>query len=731
MQASRGMPVRSHQHTNTPTHLHTIPPSHQPTNPPTGPTKKGERMISTIVVGAVSYIGVKIYLKGKKRKKLITVLVDASPTDEQKSSFQAFIPQKMGPFLSETHRQQMQEVSAGKQEISQTEKKMDRALVIASANMGVAAISWFYPPLVLITIPGLIYGTIPLYQLAYKDMKEGRLSSYVVDAIGTTGMAMGGFFRTIVLGTWIFTIGRNLLLKSEDNSKKNLMNLFVEQPRSVWVLVDDVEVEIPFEKLQAGDIIIISAGQSIPVDGPITDGFASVDQHTLTGESKPVEKRVGDAVLASTVVLAGRIYVETQKTGDETVAMQIGEVLKQTADFKSLMQSRGEVIADQTVLPTLGMSVFVWPFLGFSATLAVLTNTFGYKMRAFAPASMLTFLNIASQQGILIKDGRSLDLLKQVDTVVFDKTGTLTREEPTVDRIHTCANVHEDDILRYAAAAEYRQTHPIAKAILTAANKRKLHWPKLDDARYEVGYGIQVNLSARVVRVGSERFMAIEGINIPPEISAIQEVCHSQGHSLVMVAFDEELVGAIELRATLRPETKRVISSLRQRQMSIYIISGDHEQPTKKLAQALGVEHYFANTLPENKAALIAKLQKEGKSICFVGDGINDSIALKKANVSVSLRGATTMAMDTAQIVLMDGSLNQLDQLFDIAQNFEVNMRNNLLISTIPSVICIGGILFFHWGVTIGMALTGTTLLIGIGNTMLPLLSSQNTKSIG
>jgi Cu2+-exporting ATPase len=222
--------------------------------------------------------------------------------------------------------------------------------------------------------------------------------------------------------------------------------------------------------------------------------------------------------------------------------------------------------------------------------------------------------------------------------------------------------------------------------------------------------------------------MMLEGSDIPTEINIIQASCHEEGHSFIMLASDDKLMGIIELHATLRPEAKQVIKDLHQRNMSVYIISGDHEQPTKKLAQVLGIDHYFANTLPEEKAALVAKLQAEGKSVCFVGDGINDSIALKKANVSVSLSGATTMAMDTAQIVLMDGSLQQLDQLFNIAQDFEQNMKNNLRISVIPTAICIGGIIFFHWGVFIAHILMGSTLFAGIGNTMLPLLKSERTN---
>ena len=404
--------------------------------------------------------------------------------------------------------------------------------------------------------------------------------------------------------------------------------------------------------------------------------------------------------MASTVVLAGRIGVRISKTGEETVAMQIGKILDQTAELKSSLQSQGEVMADKLALPVLGLGMLFYPLFGFSSAAAVFTNELGYKMRLFAPASMLTFLNIASQQGILIKDGRSLELLNQVDTVVFDKTGTLTLEQPMVGQIHTYNGVCQDDVLRYAAAAEDGQTHPIAKAILAAANQRELAWPKIVDAKYEMGYGIQVNLSDRVIRVGSDRFMAMSDIEIASEVKDVQEHCHEHGHSLVLVAVDSQIVGVIELHGTIRPEAKEVINGLRERGMSMYIISGDHEAPTKKLAETLGIEHYFANTLPENKANLVSKLQEEGKSVCFVGDGINDSIALKKANVSVSLRGATMIATDTAQIVLMDGSLNRLENMFDVAERLSKNMKTNYHLSTMPCVICISGIVLFHWGIT-------------------------------
>ncbi|MGB0386868.1 MAG: heavy metal translocating P-type ATPase [Ardenticatenaceae bacterium] len=714
---------------------------------------------TAVVTSGLLYQRVKTYQENKKKKErpwtwhaerlrrtenenpLIKSIAKGAQFDKKTDSVISFTSNGMARvteilhlhklgFLSK-HRQQMEDMAGGRYDIvSPAEKRTNQAFSIASVNLGIVGMSLFYPPIVWLAVPGMIINSMHFYKLAYNALfKEHRISSYVLDALAVSGALIGQYFYAVAVLNWAGMLGRKLLLQSENNTKSNLSNLFGEQPRSVWVLThDEVEVEIPFEALHSGDTIIVSAGQMIPVDGIIERGAAKIDQHKLTGESQPIEKGVGEPVLASTLVLAGKLYIQVEKTGHQTVAMQIGQLLEETADFKNSVQSRGEVIADGLVLPTLGLSLVTFSLLGLNSGLAVLCNKFGYKLRIYAPASMLTFLDIATQEGILIKDGRSLELLNQIDTIVFDKTGTLTLEQPTVGTIHTCNGVSENEILRYTAAAEQGQTHPIAKAILTAANERLLSWPQTLDARYEIGYGVKVELPDRVIRVGSNKFMSMEGITIPPEMTQAQQDSHEQGHSLIMVAFDKQLVGAIELHATIRPEAKRVINTLRQRHIEMYIISGDHEQPTKKLAQSLGIDHYFANTLPENKAQLVEQLREEGKSICFIGDGINDTIALKKANVSVSLSGATTIATDTAQVVLMDGTLNQLPYLFDMAQEFNLNMRNNLIIATVPTMIGLGGVFFFHWGFFSVIVLSQISGLLGIGNTMYPLLKQKRRK---
>jgi len=604
------------------------------------------------------------------------------------------------------------------------EKEINRYLAVSSTSLVLTTLGALaYSPLIIFSIPLLIYAGIYRLKKAYHTIvKEHKITAALVDSIAIIGMMItGNYFATALLLTF-FYYSRKLLRKTEDHSRKHLVNIFGKQPRSVWVISDGIELEIPFSQLKINDIVVINAGETIPIDGVIHSGVANIDQHILTGESQPIEKRVDETVFAGTVVLEGQIYIRVEKTGKETAAAQIGLILDNTADFKASMQSYGERIIDKGALPTLAVSVVTLPILGAMSALAALNTGFGYQMRITAPLSMLNFLTTASKNGILIKDGRSLELLSQVDTVVFDKTGTLTKEQPHVGKIHCCGDIEENELLTYAATAEYKQTHPIALAILTEVKLRRLNVVPITQAKYEVGYGIKVSVETKVIRVGSVRFMEMEGIPIPLEMNILQEERLEQGHSLVFIALNDQLAGAIELYPTIRPEAKQIVAKLKQRGLSVYIISGDHEQPTQNLAQKLGIENYFAETLPEDKANLIAQLQQEGKVVCFVGDGINDSIALKKSQVSISLRGASTVATDTASIILMDSHLNQLDHLFEIAQKFKMNMINNLNLSIIPGLICWGGVFFLNFGIVTTIILYEASLLAGVWNAMSPSL---------
>lgn len=600
----------------------------------------------------------------------------------------------------------------------------DHYIATATAAMGLATAGAFiYPPLRLLSLPLVLYTALPLFQRSYNALcKEHRLKAVGLDSLAIVGALAARYYFLSALECCLYFMGQKLLHTMKDHSRTKLTDVFAELPRCVCLLRNGTEEQVPYTALGVGDVIVVHAGETVPVDGQITAGIASVDQRLLTGEAQPAEKGVGDRVFAATIVLTGRICIQVDKAGTDIVVAHIDDILNRAADFQGSQQTRAEEIADRAVLPTLGLSACALSMLGRVSAVAVLSANYLDTTRFASPLGMLNFLTLASQRGILIKDGRTLEVLNQVDTVVFDKTGTLTLQQPYVGQIYTCNGMRADELLTYAAAAETKQSHPIAHAIVQAAHERDLCVPALDEAHYEVGYGITIQVAGRCVRVGSARFMELEGITIPHDIRALQTSSHEQGHSLVCVAMNERLGGAIALHATIRPEAQRIIGSLRRRHLSTYIISGDHAQPTTKLAQALGIDHVFAETLPEDKARLIAQLQQEGRSVCFVGDGINDAIALQQANVSISLRGASTVATDTAQLILMDQSLNQLDHLFDVAQQFDTNMKITLATALIPGFLCVSGVFALHLGIFSASMLYTLSFVASVGNAMRPWL---------
>jgi len=670
----------------------------------------------------------------KVSKKLKNILKESDDESEAISSkalrkagtldvaYQKFIQKKIDPFFGDVRRCQLQELSAT-EELPEQEKEANRDMGIASVNMAIAiSCELFFPAGLVMTIPFSLYMTLRHYKKMCRSLfKEHRISIAAADSLLTTWALLAGFLFPAALGIFLFAVSLKLLSKTKEISQEKLISVFGRHPRSVWILSEDTEIEIPFEKLQTGDIFVVNVGEIVPADGVITKGMGSLDQQSLTGESQPAEKGTGDQVFASTVLLSGRIHVRAEKAGQETVAAKIGEILNRTVDYKTSLESKTEQIVDRSAVPMLILSGMAYPAAGTSGALAILASNPGYNMRVVSPLSTLNRIKLLSQSSILVKDGRALERLSETDTVIFDKTGTLTLEQPCVSRVHSCNGFSEETLLTYAAAAEHRQTHPIAKAILSAAKERKLNLPDIEDNFYEIGYGIRGILDGRTVRVGSERFMEIEDISVPNIIRAIQETSVMQGNSLVMVAVENRLAGAIELHPAIRTEAREVVAQFRHLGISTYIVSGDHENPTQMLARELGIDHYHAGILPEQKAEIVRQLQKDGKKVCFVGDGINDALALKEADMSVSLRGAATVAVDTAQIILMDGNMANLPYLFGVSKDFKSDQKRNLIITGIPSMICIGGVFLFHFGIYSSILLFYSGLGIGTWRATRPL----------
>ena len=709
----------------------------------------------------------------RRAQRLFQAIVEQlAVVDEQ---YQQFVQQHIDPLLGKTRHGQLQEMlGAEPLVLSRDERLANRRFGMGMTSLMLSLVGqWAFPPLIPLAVGIGLLGSSAAYLYAYEEWKRTkRLGAIHLLCVYSLYLWLGGNAAAGGMGAALFGLMLKTKTLSENRSRNNLVSMFQLQPDKVWVRSNGSEIEIPFTQLQIGDFIVLQAGQIIPVDGTIVAGAATIDQHMLTGEAQPIEKRVGDAVLAATLVISGQVDVKVEKTSKETTAGQIAEILNRTADNSKPNVRAGISTIDWLVLPTLALSAASWPFIGTAGAVSLIGANSTFTSQLSGSLAMLNFLNLAARSGILIKEAHALERLSKIDTIVFDKTGTLTLEQPHIAQIHTLTSHSAEQVLWFAAAAEARQMHPIARAILDAAAERKLQLPAIDQAHYEVGYGIKVRLieadkrintqrvpedervisddsltsspchldfdelsrvvtpspNHPVIRVGSGRFMTMEGIALPEQVQRLTEACQGQGHSLVMVAVNDELVGVIELQPTVRPEAQQIIQGLHEDGLALYIISGDQEAPTRSLAHTLGMTGYFANTLPEAKANLVARLQNEGRTVCFIGDGINDAIAMRQADVSISLRGATTVATDTAQIILMKGNLEQLRYLFQLAWEFERNLKHNVRFTMGVSAVAVSGILLAGFTFVATEVFYSLSLFGGLAIAMKPLLTHRKPK---
>jgi Cu2+-exporting ATPase len=625
-------------------------------------------------------------------------------------------------------------LDAKSKEADETAKQFDVLSKVSVVNLGVATLRQFvYPGLAPLHLALLSYTNYPILKKAETSLLAEKKVGHNMTAVlvSVTGLAISQYFA-IALFQWLYYLGSQIVAKTTAHSQKLIIENFGQLPDKAWVLKEGIEIETSLIEINVNDIVVVNTGEVIPVDGIIANGNAMIDQHALTGEAQPAEKRAGERVFASTIIMSGKIHIKVEQAGEETTFFKITQILNNSAHFKTKIQLRGEKWADKIALPFIGSSALSFILLGPTVGLVVLASNFGNRIKIIGALGTLNHLNLAYKSGILIKDGRALEALHQIDVVLFDKTGTLTDKIPQVGKIIQCADYGENDLLSYAATAERKVAHPIAQAIINKAEELKLTLPDIDDSKYQMGYGIKVNLKDQIICVGSVRFMEMEGIAIPQKIESAMAEAHTQGYSLTMVAINHKLAGAIEIQAAVRPEVKQIISDLRQHGIKHFaVVSGDHKQPTQKLAESLGMDGYFYEVLPEDKALIVEKLQKQGKFVGFVGDGINDVVAMKQANVSISLTGASSIATDVAEVILMNGNLSHLPELFEISKRLETNLRNGFIVTLIPTFVNIGGALFFNLGFTGAILIKNAMFFGGISNAMLPLLEKPKEDKAG
>ncbi|MGY2048786.1 heavy metal translocating P-type ATPase [Methylobacterium sp. JK268] len=603
-------------------------------------------------------------------------------------------------------------------------------LPVAAASLVLSGVATFAAPALLPVGTGVMLATaVPSYRRAAQVVvRERRLGVDVLDGIIFTTCLFTGEIFAGAMTAFFLSVGRTLLRSTQAQSERLLVDAFGRQPSIVRLeRADGSTAEVPIEAVQAGDTIVVETGEAVPVDGIVQSGEGMLDQQALTGEAAPVERGAEDPVLAATLLVAGQIRVRVERAGQETTAGKIADILRRTVSHKLELQSRGEALADSIVVPALGLSALAGGLLGPSAALAVINSDLGTGIRMAAPLAVVTSLSACIRSGILVKEGRALEALPRVDTVVFDKTGTLTRSVPEVGEVVACGAQDPADLLRLAAAAEQNFSHPIARAIVEhyrAAGGGPL--PLLDASQYALGFGLSVAIEGRRVRLGSRRYMDREGLAFPDAFDRALAPRREAGHTLIYMGVDDAPAGVIDLRPSQRPEAADTMQRLRAGGVEeLIILSGDHDRPTRTLAGQLGMDRYFAEVLPEDKASVIAGLQKEGRRVCFVGDGINDALALRQADVSVSLSGAASIATDTAQVVFLEGNLRRMGELFAIARDLHGNVDLSWKLIRGANGVCVAGVFLAGFNIWHSVFFNNASALGALGNSLRPLRSRR------
>ena len=556
---------------------------------------------------------------------------------------------------------------------------------------------------------------------------EGKLfSTQMLDATALTTAAFTGNTNTASSISMLLTLGEEIEDVTKRVSYGNLAHKLLISDEPVHILENDEEKTIPAEALKKGDLVIVRQGSMIPCDGTVESGEGMVNQASITGESLPVDKKAGSGVFAGTILSEGELIIRTRSTGQDTKVQNIIQMIDNSQSLKANVQRRSENLAEKIVPFNFALAGLTWLFTrNVTKTMSTLMVDYSCAMKLAAPIAVLSAMKEAAGLGISVKGGKYLEEVAQAHSIIFDKTGTLTYANPVVEKIYSFQNYTEDFVLQTAACLEEHFPHPLGRAVVAHAEKLGLYHPENHTkVEYIVAHGIASTLDGKKIRIGSAHFI-FDDEKIPFEegVKAIQEASLKTGQSLLYLSYDNQLAGVLAIGDPVRPEAREVIQQLKSTGIRrCVMITGDTEGAAKKIAAEAGLDGYYSQALPEDKVSLIKKEKKLGK-IIMLGDGINDAPALSAADVGIAIDGSSSIASDTADIVLSGGGLSSVVTTRLLGQGLisKIN-QNNAFIIEVNSALLILGVMglitpqlaaILHNSVTVGISMKSMQNILG------------------
>ncbi len=503
------------------------------------------------------------------------------------------------------------------------------------------------------------------------------------------------FFWELATLIDIMLLGHWVEMRSVLSASRALEEIAKLLPSTAHVIKHDGQIiEVSIEELKPGDKVLVKPGEKIPVDGTILDGATSVNEAMLTGESKPVEKRAGDRVIAGSINGEGSVIIRVERTGAETYLAQIIELVKKAQETKSKTQDLANKASKWLTIIALtgGTATFLtWlylindPTFSLERAVTVMVITCPHALGLAVPLVIAISASLAAKNGMLIRNRTAFENARMIDTIVFDKTGTLTKGEFGVTRI-VALNGSEEELLLIAASLESHSEHPIAQGIVRAAKERGLKLMDVDGFRAIPGKGVEGIIGGRSVKIVSPGYLKENRIEFDDD--SIRDVME-RGETIVFVLDGDNLIGAISLGDTIRPESREAVSKLKEMGLKCMMLTGDNKSVASWVARELGLDAFFAEVLPHQKVEVIKNLQAKGFKVAMVGDGVNDAPALVQADVGIAIGAGTDVAIESADIILVRNDPRDVVNLIKLAKSTYRKMLQNLIWATGYNVVAI------------------------------------------
>ena len=503
------------------------------------------------------------------------------------------------------------------------------------------------------------------------------------------------YFEASAVIITLITLGKLLEAIAKGKTSEAIKKLMGLQAKTARVIRNGEEIDIPIEEVEVGDIVVVRPGEKIPVDGVIVEGSSAIDESMITGESIPVDKNVNDEVIGATINKTGTFKFKATKVGKDTVLSQIIKMVEDAQGSKAPIQEIADKVSGVFVPVVIGIAVvtfLIWYFVlgnfnaGIISAVSVLVIACPCALGLATPTSVMVGTGKGAENGILIKGGEYLQKAKEINAIVLDKTGTITKGEPEVTDIISLGDLSDNEVLYISGIAEKNSEHPLGKAIV---NKSKEIYEKLPDPnKFEAipGHGIYAIINEKEYYFGNRRLMEKNNIDISNIESKLEQL-ENEGKTAMILASNEKVEGLIAVADTPKEDSAKAIKELKALNIDIYMITGDNKRTAQAIAKQVGIEHVLAEVLPENKAEEVIKLQKQGKIVAMVGDGINDAPALAQSDVGIAIGTGTDVAIETSDITLISGNLMGLVTAIKLSRATMRNIYQNLFWAFIYNTI--------------------------------------------